>query len=120
MSDGFSAANNSTIYAVGAVSQNNRGDGFISEMNSSIDATQSKAIGNKVDDSGGLVRGGDGYVAILGGVINAEGIEASFNEDQDLIALSNGVIAAAHAKTSNASGKFKVTIKNGGQVIKPN
>lgn len=91
-SDGFVASYNSTVYAKKSISMNNRGDGYFCEAASSIDAREANAIRNYIDLSNGQKRGGDGFVAILGSVINAIGSSAIENEDQDFINLSGGLI----------------------------
>jgi hypothetical protein len=106
-SDGFVASYNSTLYARNAVAYGNRGDGFYSEAASSIDAQNSMAKGNVIDKSNGQRRGGDGYVAILGGVINADYAEVEGNEDQDFVAISQGVISARRIK-SKTKVKFQI------------
>lgn len=112
-SDGFVASYNSTVYARKGQAIGNRGAGFFSEGSASIFAEDSRASGSLVDLTKGQRRGGDGYVARLGGIIQADRAEASDNEDQDYVALDNGLISARQAKAKVAP---KVQSRDGGRV----
>ena len=113
-SDGFVASYNSTVYARNAVASGNRGDGFFAEAASTIDAEGSVAKGNVIDKSNGQQRGGDGYVAILGGIINANYARIESNEDQDFVLSGQGLISANKIKFKE---KIKALIRDNSLLI---
>lgn len=113
-SDGFAASYNSTIYARKSVSSGNRGDGYFSEAASSIAAEESTSMRNVVDRTQGGTRGGDGYVAILGAVINAHSATLDSNEDQDFVVTGTSVIDARGVATKE---KLKSQVRDNGTLI---
>ncbi len=113
-SDGFVASYNSTVYADAAQSLGNRGVGFFCEATSSIFAANSIAAGSLIDREKGQSRGGDGFVAILNGVIVADRAKLYGNEDQDFVALKGGLVSAGGATTDRPA---RVLIKDRGDII---
>ena len=114
-SDGFVSSYNSTVYAGGTVSEGNRGAAYFAEGAASLFAEGSAARGTVVDRTKGQRRGGDGYVARLGGVIAADGSTVSGNEDQDAVAISGGVVSLVGA---HFRGPAKIMTKDGGYVLR--
>lgn len=114
-SDGFVSSYNSTVYAGGAVSEGNRGAAYFCEGAASLFAEDSVARGTVMDRTKGQSRGGDGYIALLGGVILADRASLAGNEDQDVVAHSNGIVSMVGA---TFSGQAKMQVRNGGNVLR--